>query len=662
MCIVDTEGRPCSVALAVAGAWQGSSHGYYAMADRTALRKMIRRQSAYVRSVNLNPFTSNRRKSLQLIVHADRARGAQRWRAAGELYAAALLRHPNDAAIHIQCGHMFKEAGDYGTAETHYLRARILDPDDADLYLQLGHFYKVTGRLYESFSAYERAAELVPGWAEPQREIEALRESVQSRLQSNGVAPALRSASSQSGTRQISAPLPLHPGAHFRRVLWLGSKALASRRERDRLAECGFEITFREAVAPDADRGSASGFAKERDLSSAGHTGSSLRETALALRNQFACVVVENNVSTLAEQIRLFPGKIVFRSYGISRPLGEMLWDYGPYYLAKKRADLVYVPTVLQAISLEAPLAPWLQQSATALPGLHVVVEDLHHVRWCGPFNVPRPAAVVIASAEDTSDNSRRHRAFIQEAFPASASLQHIDLPQPGEAGPGVTALDDTRLQALARASALLYTDQSATIIHGCAQQALLMGVPIVYLSGSLLARFLGVSSGEATTIAQARDKITRLITGDRKLLDDVLGHQQGLADQLRAAQEPTSFGHAFSQILLSPLDEPTAPITLTRDSVSTHWHQLERLAACFTTGLHTTGPKDQMDAWYVVQCMFHVVLQRDPSVEELNEYLEIAIGPRGAIRVFHDLLRTNEGRELWPINRMRLWLDAGLT
>jgi hypothetical protein len=55
---------------------------------------------------------------------------------------------------------------------------------------------------------------------------------------------------------------------------------------------------------------------------------------------------------------------------------------------------------------------------------------------------------------------------------------------------------------------------------------------------------------------------------------------------------------------------------------------------------------------------MFHVVLQRDPSVVELDEYLDVAAEPRGAIRIFNDLRQTNEGA-LWPSNRMRLWLEA---
>lgn len=78
----------------------------------------------------------------------------------------ALRLVPEDAAIHIQCGHMFKEAGDLSRAEHHYDQAKQLNPDDPDLALQLGHFYKVAGRLQEAELAYRRAIDLDPDWPE----------------------------------------------------------------------------------------------------------------------------------------------------------------------------------------------------------------------------------------------------------------------------------------------------------------------------------------------------------------------------------------------------------------------------------------------------------------------------------------------------------------
>jgi ADP-heptose:LPS heptosyltransferase/tetratricopeptide (TPR) repeat protein len=116
-------------------------------------------------------FNGRHRKHRQIIRDADAARDSKEYRQAALLYEEALHLIPNNAAIHIQCGHMFKEAGDLVSAEPHYLRAKQLTPDDPDLALQLGHFYKVALRLKEAELSYKRAMELDPAWSEPVIEL-----------------------------------------------------------------------------------------------------------------------------------------------------------------------------------------------------------------------------------------------------------------------------------------------------------------------------------------------------------------------------------------------------------------------------------------------------------------------------------------------------------
>jgi ADP-heptose:LPS heptosyltransferase len=119
----------------------------------------------------LNPAS---RKSKQIIRQANAARDAKEYDRAALLYEKALRLVPDNPAIHIQCGHMFKEAGKLASAEPHYLRAKELTPDDPDLALQLGHFYKVAGRPKEAEGAYKRAVELDPAWDKPAIELEEL--------------------------------------------------------------------------------------------------------------------------------------------------------------------------------------------------------------------------------------------------------------------------------------------------------------------------------------------------------------------------------------------------------------------------------------------------------------------------------------------------------
>ena len=97
-------------------------------------------------------------------------------RDAALLYEAALPLHPRPARLHVQSGHMRKEAGDLAAAEAHYRAAEAGLPGDADLALQLGHLYKIWGRRDDAERSYTRALTLKPGWTVAQAELAGLGE------------------------------------------------------------------------------------------------------------------------------------------------------------------------------------------------------------------------------------------------------------------------------------------------------------------------------------------------------------------------------------------------------------------------------------------------------------------------------------------------------
>src|SRR5215471_7822401 len=131
---------------------------------------------------------------------ADVARDNREYAKAARFYEKVLSYTPNDAAIHVQCGHMLKEEGELARAEQHYNKARVLMPNDPDLALQFGHFYKVAGRLGEAELSYRRAAELMPGAAEPVDELAGL---LRGRWSNNG----------EHGSQQFAAS-PLRKSYH----------------------------------------------------------------------------------------------------------------------------------------------------------------------------------------------------------------------------------------------------------------------------------------------------------------------------------------------------------------------------------------------------------------------------------------------------------------
>src|SRR5260370_14690692 len=176
-------------------------------------------------------FNPTSRKSKQIIRQANAARDTKEYHRAALLYEKALRLVPDNAAVHIQCGHMLKEAGKLAGAESHYLHAKQLTPEDPDLALQLGHFYKVAGRPKEAEVSYKRAIELDPAWVEPAIELAELyrtgwRNHTNGHVGDHSLAsPGVLRAHSDSVVPEL-APHPrqskLHSHAEEITINWLG--------------------------------------------------------------------------------------------------------------------------------------------------------------------------------------------------------------------------------------------------------------------------------------------------------------------------------------------------------------------------------------------------------------------------------------------------------
>lgn len=110
----------------------------------------------------------------QLMSQADSARDRGSFIAAGTLYEAALRYRPDNAAAHMQAGHMFKEARDFVSAGVHYDRVAQVHPKDPETHIQLGHYYKTMARYEAAERHYREAALLAPDNADARDEIERI--------------------------------------------------------------------------------------------------------------------------------------------------------------------------------------------------------------------------------------------------------------------------------------------------------------------------------------------------------------------------------------------------------------------------------------------------------------------------------------------------------
>jgi tetratricopeptide (TPR) repeat protein len=120
----------------------------------------------------LDPFVELLRLAVMLrkrdiIAAANRARDAEEWGLAAQLYRKALERNSHNPPIWVQYGHALKESGgrrdpdNLAQAGAAYRRALSLDPGVADTYyLQLGHVLKLQGKTDEAQACYVHALAL----------------------------------------------------------------------------------------------------------------------------------------------------------------------------------------------------------------------------------------------------------------------------------------------------------------------------------------------------------------------------------------------------------------------------------------------------------------------------------------------------------------------
>lgn len=192
----------------------------------------------------------------ELIDQANAARDRRDFATAALLYARAAELRPENGPLHVQCGHMFKEARAFEAAWKHYQIAQRLMPSDADLALQIGHFQKVVGHLGDARDAYERAAKLAPNWQEPRKELAWLDRLGFRGKPTGGVARAVTPSSTVGIPHTALAPGYADAVAQggISEVLPSLAPELAPREPTDLLREHGETIELRHFGRPERTR------------------------------------------------------------------------------------------------------------------------------------------------------------------------------------------------------------------------------------------------------------------------------------------------------------------------------------------------------------------------------------------------------------------------
>lgn len=324
-----------------------------------------------------------------------------------------------------------------------------------------------------------------------------------------------------------------------RRIFWLGAHKLLVGTELARLRELGYEVynppylshISDQSVAPVWNRGQASTLPPEvfEKLSRHNFFYSAVTpEIADLLNGYFDAVVVTIVARWAAEILRVYRGPCIFRAYGQTHLLSDEFEDCGVRELVESRDDFHFSPHSQETLDQEAE---WLKARATVVP--YCLPADVFDHRGAWAASGTRSGDILVTAPNVLGNPFHRaHYDFLKEFFHQRhfryCGVQLVDIRDEAVVG----SLDrETQIRMFTQASGYLYTYRDPRVCYLPPIEMIVMGGPVAYFGGSLLARYVGKGGpGEAGTVTEAHRIVDRLRAGDPVLVREITESQKPVA------------------------------------------------------------------------------------------------------------------------------------
>jgi hypothetical protein len=352
----------------------------------------------------------------------------------------------------------------------------------------------------------------------------------------------------------MSAAAPNKAG----RILWLGNHALLLNTELPRLRALGFEVFHapcrrvvrqHQSAMADWKQGPTtldpSVYAR---LADADLYFTPIEPDMFALLNEhFSAAVVAIQATWVAELLRGFAGKIVYRTYGDSRTVSEQLWQLGAFRALIRRENFWFVPFASEYARQEQA---WVRARETVVP----YCVDALVAGAIDSWAPDREAPEVMLSCPNIKGNPFfwYHFAELKQAFNQpvyriyGVQPEAVQDPQVVGTKPFADVINRYR-----SATVLLYTYRFPGVCFLPPIEMMIVGGPVVFVTGSLLDRMMGPNApGRARDLLEAREKCERLLAGDAELERAIIRSQMEIRTRYLPDHVWPPFDDAMRSIL----------------------------------------------------------------------------------------------------------------
>lgn len=343
----------------------------------------------------------------------------------------------------------------------------------------------------------------------------------------------------------------------MKRIFWLGMHKILVQTELPRLRQLGYEVFNPPYLSEVEDQSAASEWDENQPTTLPAKVFTELSRlnffytgfapvVADMLNRYFDCVIVTCAPQWLLPVLKNYFGPVIFRTFGQTYVMSEMLERLGVRPLVESRANFSFVPFHAASLGEEGT---WLAGRAVTVP--YCLTNDVLDFpqKWQGRQSQPE---IALSCPNIDNDFYASHFRFIKRHFPHpfyriyGVQLSKISDPQV------VGTLDRMeQLRRFGQSRGYLYTYDSPRVCYLPPIEMMALGGPVLFLAGSLLDSYFPQGApGRCHTPEEAVEKSLALHAYDATLINGMLKSQDSVLDLYHPAKAWPVFDRVFTQLI----------------------------------------------------------------------------------------------------------------
>lgn len=353
------------------------------------------------------------------------------------------------------------------------------------------------------------------------------------------------------------------------RVFFLGAHKVLLQTEVRRLRELGFEVFNPPYLSPVDDQSAQQAWDADQfstlprevflELARYNFFYTPITPRIAEILNAYFDAVIVTIVARWAiEVVRVFHGTVVFRTYGQTSLLSSDLRALRGRSIIEEHPDFNFCPFASEVLDDESR---WLADRARIIP--YSPAPDIYAMTDLRDENCQHGDDILI-SAPNIAGNifHTSHYLFLKEFFYhphyVFLGVQGRPVDDPQVLG---TLTREQQLQRMVRAAGYLYTYRNPRVCYLPPIEMMVLGGPVVYLEGSLLARYFPPNApGCARNVHDAHVLCDRLRAGETGLIAEMRAAQSPVRDRYDPTLVWPLFDSAMKDMIRVRRHEPPPP------------------------------------------------------------------------------------------------------